>query len=132
MQEIEARLAQYLQKGASVEAEVLTAFADMLPQDVKDNLPAELKDVLLRGSLDKQVPPTPPTYQEAEAVPIAVVAKTQTGRLLRSVCKPTRCMRGQAVRSCLLRSVWSSHTLQVLLLPPETMQFWRAVCMYWG
>lgn len=77
---MEARLAEYLQKGASVEAEFLTAFADLLPQDVKDNLPAELKDILLRGSIDKQVPPTPPTYQEAQAVPIATVAKNQTGK----------------------------------------------------
>ena len=80
LQEIEARLTEYLQKGASLEAELFTALADVLPQDVKENMPPELKDILLRGSIDKQVPPTPPTYQEASAVPIATVAKTQTGR----------------------------------------------------
>ena len=79
MQEVEARLTEYLQKGAALEAEVLTAVAEMLPQDVRDGLPAELKDIFLRGSISKQVPPTPPTRQEAEAVPIATVARNQTG-----------------------------------------------------
>ena len=79
MQEVEARLTEYLQKGAALEAEVLTAVAEILPQDVRDGLPAELKDILLRGSISKQVPPTPPTRQEAEAVPIATVARNQTG-----------------------------------------------------
>ncbi len=78
-QEVETRLARYLQKGATVEAELLTAFTSLLPEDVKRNLPAELKDILLRGSVRGQVAPTPPTYQEAAAVPIAVVAKNQTG-----------------------------------------------------
>jgi hypothetical protein len=76
--EVETRLARYLQKGATVEAELLTAFTSLLPEDVKRNLPAELKDILLRGSVRGQVAPTPPTYQEAAAVPIAVVAKNQT------------------------------------------------------
>ena len=87
MQEVEARLTEYLQKGAALEAEVLTAFAEMLPQDVRDGMPAELKDVLLRGSISKQVPPTPPTRQEAEAVPIATVARNQTGALAYTLAK---------------------------------------------
>ena len=74
---METRLARFLQKGASLEADVLTAFADLLPEDVRRNMPPELKDVLLRGS--RQVPTTAPTLQEAVAVPIATVAKNQTG-----------------------------------------------------
>lgn len=72
-------MTDYLQKGASVEAEILTAIADALPQDIRDSLPAELKDILLRGSVNKRVPSTMPTYEEAEAVPIATVARNQTG-----------------------------------------------------
>jgi len=79
MQEVEARLAKYLQKGAALEAEVLTAVSDLLPEDVRQNMPAELKDIMLRGTLSTQVPPTPPTYEEAATVPIATVAKNQTG-----------------------------------------------------
>ena len=80
LQELEARLTEYLQKGASLEAEFLTAFADLLPTDVRQNLPPQLKDVLFRGTVDKQVPPTPPTRQEVEAVPIATVERNQTGK----------------------------------------------------
>jgi hypothetical protein len=79
MQEVEARLAKYLQKGAALEAEVLTAVSDLLPEDVRQNMPAELKDIMLRGTLSTQLPPTPSTYEEAAAVPIATVAKNQTG-----------------------------------------------------
>lgn len=78
VKEVEARLAKYLQKGAALEAEVLTAVSDLLPEDVRQNMPAELKDIMLRGTLSTQLPPTPSTYEEAAAVPIATVAKNQT------------------------------------------------------
>jgi len=78
VKEVEARLAKYLQKGAALEAEVLTAVSDLLPEDVRRNMPPELKDIMLRGTLSKQVPPTPPTYEEAANVPIATVARNQT------------------------------------------------------
>ena len=77
LQEVETRLAKFLQKGATLEADVLTAFADLLPEDMRRNMPPELKDVMLRGS--RRVPDTPPTLQEAVNVPIATVAKNQTG-----------------------------------------------------
>ena len=79
MQAIEARIASYLQRGAAVEAEVLTVLTGLLPDDVQQQLPGELKDILLRGTANKRVPPTPPTYEEAQSVPLASVAKSQTG-----------------------------------------------------
>ena len=79
MQAIETRIASYLQRGAAVEAEVLTVLTGLLPDDVQQQLPADLKDILLRGTANKRVPPTPPTYEEAQSVPLASVAKNQTG-----------------------------------------------------
>ena len=78
MQELETRLTGYLERGASIEAELLTAAAAVLPEDVRRQMPPELKDILLRGSVDKRVSSSVPTRQEAADVPIASVTKSQT------------------------------------------------------
>ena len=78
-QEVEARLAGCLQRGAALEADVLTAVAGLLPADVQQQLPSELKDVLLRGTVTGQVATEPMVYEEADYMPTTTVAANQTG-----------------------------------------------------
>ena len=81
VQELELRFTSYLQRGAAVEAEFLTAITSFLPEDVQQQFPPQLKDILMRGSTNKRVPESLPTVEEAQAIPIATVAQNQTGRL---------------------------------------------------
>lgn len=61
---------------------MLTTATAFLPEDVKQQLPQQLKDILFRRNSNSRATPTPPIVEEPQFVPIATVAKTQTGEEL--------------------------------------------------